>query len=136
MSISHFSLFVFRVDYFDMAGQDQSVSQGDQVVNEKSAYATKKFRLEGVAIYSDEFSSNEKTQSRSYCSLSESASSSTSSIDATDKISEQKASCSLILCGKLSGRHEVAMRYKQCDNLAGPKVRLFFRDFENMFAIF
>lgn len=108
-----------------MAGLDQSIPQGDRVVNEKSAYATKKFRLEGVAIYSDEFSANEKTQARSYCSSSESvSSSSSSSMDAScDKVLEQKSSSGLILCGKLSGRHEVAMRYKQCDTLTGPKVR-------------
>lgn len=108
-----------------MAGLDQSVPQGDQIVNEKSAYATKKFRLEGVSIYSDEFASHEKTQSRSYCSSSsESMSSSTSSVDESrDKVIDPKTSSSVILCGKLSGRHEIAMRYKQSDSLAGPKVR-------------
>ena len=108
-----------------MAGLDQSIPQGDQVVNEKSAYATKKFRLEGVSIYSDEFASNEKTQSRS-CYSSESASSSSDSFLEANRnskiLEQQKDFDSLILCGKLSGRHEIAMRYKQCDTLSGPKV--------------
>ncbi len=110
-----------------MAGLDQSIPQSDQTVNEKSAYATKKFRLEGVSIYSDEFASNEKTQSRSCYSSGSASSSSDSFLEAnhTSKILEQqKASDSLILCGKLSGRHEIAMRYKQCDTLPGPKVPL------------
>ena len=102
-----------------MAGLEQTNSQGEHI-NEKSAYATKKFRLEGVTIYSDEFPANEKTQSRSCCSSSESVSSSNSSDSNCDV--EQKTSSSLILCGKLSGRHEIAMRYKQSENLPGPKV--------------
>ncbi len=107
-----------------MAGLDQSISKGEQIVNEKSAYATKKFRLEGVSIYSDEFAANEKTQSRSYCS-SESASNSDSFSESkqSNKSQEQiKVSDTTILCGKLSGRHEIAVRYKQCDTLPGPKV--------------
>lgn len=105
-----------------MAGLEQSNLQGDQIVNEKSAYATKKFRLEGVTIYSDEFPADEKTQSRSSCSSSESLSSSNSSSE-PNLDSEKKTPTSVILCGKLSGRHEIAMRYKQSENLPGPKVR-------------
>ncbi len=114
-----------RVDYYDMAGLDQSISKGDQIVNEKSAYATKKFRMEGVSIYSDEFAANEKTQSRSYCCSSESASNSDSFSESnqSSKSKEQiKVTDTTILCGKLSGRHEIAVRYKQCDTLPGPKV--------------
>lgn len=109
-----------------MAGLDQSIPKGEQIVNEKSAYATKKFRLEGVSIYSDEFAANEKTQSRSFCN-SESASSSDSFSESNknNKSQEQiKISDTPILCGKLSGRHEIAVRYKQCDTLPGPKVWL------------
>ena len=113
-----------RVDYFDMAGQDQSIPQGDQIINEKSAYATKKFRLEGVSMYTDEFPSVDKTQSRScYSSSSESATSDgILNTNLEKNLVEPKVTDGLILCAKLSGRHEIAVRFKQCDTLAGPKV--------------
>lgn len=105
-----------------MAGQDQNVPNGHQIVNEKSAYATKKFRLEGVSIYSDEFAANQKTQSRSCSTDNSSSSGSFPESDYDIKTPDQKFSDNLILCGKLSGRHEIAIRYKQCENLLGPKV--------------
>lgn len=100
---------------------------GQQIVNEKSAYTTKKLRLEGVSIYSDEFAADHKMQSRS-CSPSDSSSSSSSfpETEFDGKTLEQKATDSLILCGELNGRHEIAIRYKQCETLPGPKVKLTF----------
>ncbi|XP_045024451.1 autophagy-related protein 2 homolog A isoform X1 [Daphnia magna] len=117
-------IHVKRMDYFDMAGQDQNVPNGHQIVNEKSAYATKKFRLEGVSIYSDEFAANQKTQSRSCSTDNSSSSGSFPESDYDIKTPDQKFSDNLILCGKLSGRHEIAIRYKQCENLLGPKMEL------------
>ncbi len=117
-----FSMPRDRVDYYDMAGLNEGNSQGDQGMNEKSAYATKKFALEGVTLFSDEFASNEKTQSRSCSSVSESyLAGSGQSLERQNSLGLD----SLVLCGKLTGRHEVTIRIKQCDTLPGPKVDYF-----------
>ena len=108
---------MFRFDYYDLAGLDQT-SPGDGI-KEKSAYTTKKFCLEGVSLYSDEFASSEKTLSRS-CSSSGDPPGSDDSFQ--EKNQDKENNNNVILCGKLSGRHEVVVRCKQCDTISGPKV--------------
>jgi len=93
------------------------IFKGD--IKEKSAYATKKFCLEGVTLYADEFASTEKTLSRS-CSTDPSLSD--DALDENYTPNKRKDSDDMILCGKLSGRHEVVVRFKQCDTISGPKV--------------
>jgi len=107
-----------KFDYYDLAGLDQ-LPQGD--IKEKSAYATKKFCLEGVTLYADEFASSEKTLSRS-CSTDPSLSDDT--LDEKCAPNKGKENDDIILCGKLSGRHEVVVRFKQCDTISGPKIEL------------
>lgn len=88
-------------------------------MKEKSAYATKKFCLEGVTLYADEFASSEKTLSRS-CSTDPSVSD--DNFEDNHTPNKGKEIDDIILCGKLSGRHEVVVRFKQCDSISGPKV--------------
>ena len=104
----------------DLAGLDQS---GEQNIHEKLAYATKKFYLEGVTLHSDEFTSAERTLSRS-CSSSGDASTLINR-DHSPTTNGEKEGNNLVLCGKLSGRHEIAVRLKQCDTIPGPKVYQF-----------
>ena len=115
-----------RIDYFDLAGLDPSAGAGDANVNERSAYSTKKFSLEGVTVYSDEFAVADKTMSRSSSPSSGDGSSSVSDSlppDGSCHKKLEKGFTNLVLCGKLSGRHEASVRLKQCETLAGPKVR-------------
>ena len=101
-------------------------SGGDHALNEKSSYATKKFCLEGISLYSDEFISAEKPFWRSCSSSSDTPTLETKLEDSSDQKNMPKGNKNLVLCGKLSGRHEVAVRFKQCDTISGPKVCSFY----------
>lgn len=67
------------MDYFDEAGTDlpaPSTSDVQQQANklyQVAAFTTKKFYLEGVTLYTDEFPSRARTFSRSVMSLSASS---------------------------------------------------------------
>ena len=77
--------------------------------------------MEGVTLYFDEFPSTEKTESRSCTSSAgESLLSSGTSLDRSN--SPESPLDGLIMCGKLTGRHEITIRLKQSDTLSGPKV--------------
>lgn len=74
-------LFVFNsVDYFDEAGTDPPNStpgetylqQGNKVY-QVAAFSARKFYLEGITMYTDEFPSRARTFSRSVMSLSSSS---------------------------------------------------------------
>lgn len=73
--------------------------------------------VQGVSLYSDEFPSLVKTPSQSRYfpgDVSEFHSD-------NDKKKEEKVD-NLVIFGKLSGRHEITIRFKQCDSIIGPKV--------------
>jgi hypothetical protein len=74
-------LFVCNsVDYFDEAGTDPPnpipgeayLQQGNKMYH-VAAFSTRKFYLEGVTMYTDEFPSHARTFSRSVMSLSSSS---------------------------------------------------------------
>jgi len=54
-----------RIDYFDLAGLETEPADPNVAASERSAYATKKFSLEGVALHTDEFSAADRTLCRS-----------------------------------------------------------------------
>jgi hypothetical protein len=62
------------VDYFDEAGRDppNSTQQGNKVY-QVAAFTARKFYLEGITMYTDEFPSRARTISRSVMSLSSSS---------------------------------------------------------------
>lgn len=75
--------------------------------------------LQGVSLYSDEFLSLDKTPSQSRFSP-DNVSEYDDALD-TDMKKEERSD-SLVIFGKLSGRHEITIRFKQCDSIIGPKV--------------
>lgn len=96
------------MDYFDEAGVEapQDVKQDFHL----PAFSTKKLYLEGITLYSDEFPiNNQKNTSENE--------------NSDDKSSEQDYETNNILIGRLAGRQEITMKFKQ-EGIAGPKVEL------------
>lgn len=92
------------MDYFDEAGVEapQDMRQDFHL----PAFSTKKLYLEGITLYSDEFPVNVKN---------------TSENENSDDIQESESNN--ILLGRLAGRQEITMKFKQ-EGIVGPKVEL------------
>ncbi|XP_021929227.1 autophagy-related protein 2 homolog B-like isoform X2 [Zootermopsis nevadensis] len=150
-----------NMDYFDEAGTDPPNStpgeaylqQGNKTY-QVAAFTARKFCLEGITMYTDEFPSRARTFSRSVTSLSNSStpdsknsdsnfgtapvtpasqSPSTSHIasvqesvinEKTSHYSNLSLEPDPILFGKLSGRQEFRLKLKQGEGVQGPKVDL------------
>ncbi|GFG37838.1 hypothetical protein Cfor_03151 [Coptotermes formosanus] len=150
-----------NVDYSDEAGTDppnstpsetylQQGNKGYQV----AAFTARKFCLEGITMYTDEFPSRARTFSRSVMSLSSSSTPDSKNSDSNfgtapvtpasqspssshiasmqesvinDKTSHH-SNLSLepdpILFGKLAGRQDIRLKLKQSEGVLGPKVDL------------
>lgn len=74
------TLLFVSVDYFDEAGTDppnpaagEPYSQPGNRMYHVAAFSTRKFYLEGITLYTDEFPSRARTFSRSVMSLSSSS---------------------------------------------------------------
>lgn len=154
-------LRIKNVDYFDEAGTDPPNStpgetyfqQGNKVY-QVAAFTARKFYLEGITMYTDEFPSRARTFSRSVMSLSSSSTPDSKNSDSNfgtapvtpasqspssshiasmqesvinDKTSHH-SNLSLepdpILFGKLAGRQEIRLKLKQSEGVLGPKVDL------------
>ncbi|XP_069689778.1 autophagy-related protein 2 homolog B isoform X2 [Periplaneta americana] len=149
------------VDYCDEAGTDppnapsgESYLQPGSKVYQVAAFTTKKFYLEGVTMYTDEFPSRARTFSRSVMSLSSSSTPDSKNSDSNfgtapvtpasqspstshiasfqesvlNEKTSHRSNLSLepdpILFGKLAGRQEVRLKLKQSEGVLGPKVDL------------
>lgn len=109
-----------------MAGLEQTGVSGQPTMIERTSYATKKFMMEGVTIYTDEFSmDSESSMPNSSHQEADLFKSTTQSF--SDSSSEDAAvNETLILCGKLYGRHELSVHMKISDIVLGPKVLIDF----------
>lgn len=137
------------IDYLDEAGSDPPNVQDVQAVpgeNSKAyhiaAFTTKKFCLEGVTIYTDEFPSKARTFSKSVMSMSTGSTPDSKTSETAFATAPASPSQSMmgglpnppapnlslepdpILFGKLAGRHELRIKIKQGDGVVGPKVDL------------
>lgn len=99
-----------------MAGLEQNGAPDQPSMIERTSYATKKFLLEGVTVYTDEFLANSGTM--------QSSSHQDEDPPTSDSSCEDGKSDTLILCGKLNGRHEISIHMKLSDVVAGPKVNI------------
>ncbi|KAE8748880.1 hypothetical protein FOCC_FOCC004474 [Frankliniella occidentalis] len=135
------------IDYLDEAGADPP-KDSEAVPGETgkayhiAAFTTKKFCLEGVTIYTDEFPSQARTFSRSVMSMSTGSTPDSKHSDTAFATAPASPSQSFagglssstapnlslepdpILFGKLSGRHELRIKLKQGEGVVGPKVDL------------
>lgn len=95
------------MDYFDEAGVDvrQDIKEDFQL----PAFSTKKLYLEGITLYSDEFPVNVKNTSENE--------------NSDDKSNNSDYESNNILLGRLAGRQEITMKFKQ-EGIVGPKVEL------------
>lgn len=97
-----------------MAGLEQNSAPGQPNMIERTSYATKKFMLEGVTFYTDEFSADSDT-------MGNSSHQETNNIE-PDSSDDAQMNETLILCGKLYGRHEISIHMKLSDVVLGPKA--------------
>lgn len=133
-------LRIRNLEYSDEAGSDPSNVNLDPNLQSKGyvipAFMTKKFYLEGVTIFTDEFPSTARTSSRSRCSTPDSKNSDAQysspqlspnqSLDAggeCDAHNLPTSAKSPIIIAKISGRQELRLKVKQGEVL-GPKVEL------------
>ncbi|XP_066992632.2 autophagy-related protein 2 homolog A [Anabrus simplex] len=143
-------LRIKNMDYFDEAGTDPPVPPDGDIllqqankVYQVAAFTTKKFHLEGVTLYTDEFPSQARTFSRSVMSMSSSSTPESKNSECgfgTAPVTPNSASpgsphqdstpsnLSLepdpVLFGKLAGRQELRVKLKQTEGVHGPKVNL------------
>ncbi|XP_071454260.1 autophagy-related protein 2 homolog A [Hetaerina americana] len=134
-------LKIKNMDYFDEAGLDSNGTSipGDppqqQKVFEVAAFTCKKFCMEGVALYTDEFPFHARTFSRSLMSTSGSGSTSesknsedTSPMSPLEEAASKPPSGSTtpdpVAFAKLHGRQEFRVKMKQNECIQGPKVDL------------
>uniref|UniRef100_A0A8D8U0S0 Autophagy-related protein 2 n=3 Tax=Cacopsylla melanoneura TaxID=428564 RepID=A0A8D8U0S0_9HEMI len=124
-----------NMDYCDEAGCDiESSGGGDSTptspIGGEAAFAIKKFHLDGVSLYTDEFPTSARTMSRPLLmSLSQEAqqdearpgSSPSKDFPSPD---ENKKPFEPVLFGKLVGRQELRVKVKQSEVVPGPKVDL------------
>ncbi|XP_059486897.1 autophagy-related protein 2 homolog A [Neocloeon triangulifer] len=95
---------VNEMTYLDEAGLDTPAESEESEKYQISAFSTKKFSLEGISLYTDEF----------YLPSME-----TSVWEAQDETEHN-----LILAAKLSARQEIRLKMKASDNISGAKVTL------------
>lgn len=143
-----------KIDYFDEAGLGKTPTQeAGKNIFEPSAFATKKFHIEGVTMYTDEFLSKNKAMAKSVIPTTDSNSSPESgggskvsgsgsgdsfktadTSPAEDKQFEYNHENTVrklitnipmepILFAKLTGSQEISLKLKQAD-VMGPKVDL------------
>lgn len=136
------------IDYLDEAGADPPAPEVEVTGGETgrayhiAAFTTKKFCLEGVTIYTDEFPSQARTFSRSVMSMSTGSTPDSKNSDTAFATAPASPSQSVagglsgsaapnlslepdpILFGKLAGRHELRIKIKQGEGVTGPKVDL------------
>nr|CAD7441323.1 unnamed protein product [Timema bartmani] len=133
------------LDYFDEAGADPpapstpeaQLQQGNKMY-QVAAFTTKKFYLNGITLYTDEFPSKARTFSRSVMTMSSSSTPDSKNFDNANTAPVTPSSSSPpsdsqphsnlsteanpILFGKLNGCQEVRLRLKQSEVVVGPKV--------------
>ncbi|XP_029036559.2 autophagy-related protein 2 homolog B [Osmia bicornis bicornis] len=134
-----------NLEYSDEAGLDPSNTSLDPSQSTKgyiiSAFATKRFYLEGVTFHTDEFPSRARTFSRSIITTSRGSTPDSKNSDGQfssaqispnqnmqtppdgnfiNNLSESKP----IIFAKLAGRQEIRLKLKQGEGVSGPKVEL------------
>ncbi|XP_046401930.1 autophagy-related protein 2 homolog B isoform X2 [Ischnura elegans] len=131
-----------NMDYFDEAGLDtegppepSDPSQQQQKIFEVAAFTSKKFCMEGVTLFTDEFPFHARTFSRSLMSTSgsgstlesknsEDVSPVTPSEEGVPKASNLTTTPYPVVFAQLHGRQEFRVKMKQNESIQGPKVDL------------
>ncbi|XP_012255190.2 autophagy-related protein 2 homolog A [Athalia rosae] len=134
-----------NLEYSDEAGSDPGSSTLDPNLTNKgyvvSAFATKKFYLEGVTFHTDEFPSRARTFSRSVMTASRGSTPDSKNSDSQFSSAQISPTQNMqtppernminnlsesdpIMFGKLAGRQEVRLKIKQGDGVLGPKVEI------------
>ncbi|XP_020295971.1 autophagy-related protein 2 homolog B isoform X2 [Pseudomyrmex gracilis] len=138
-------MWIKNLEYSDEAGLDSNKTFLNPDESPKSyivsAFSTKRFCMEGVTFYTDEFPSCARTFSKSVvtstCSTPDSKNSDSLFISAQmsptqsmvqTPLEGSTVNCSnesnLIMFAKLAGRQEVRLKMKQGEVVSGPKVEL------------
>nr|XP_018917848.1 PREDICTED: autophagy-related protein 2 homolog B isoform X1 [Bemisia tabaci] len=130
-------LRIKHLGYMDQAGSEPEMPPSSESLHQSApAFSVKKFCLEGVSLYTDEFPASARTVSRSLISESpfsnkmaasfmESETSTYESAHSEDVSSKESAYVpNPILVGKLTGRQEVRLKLKQGEMVLEPKVDL------------
>ncbi|XP_063242394.1 autophagy-related protein 2 homolog A [Bacillus rossius redtenbacheri] len=110
-----------NIDYLDEAGMDPPEPPASDAARlfHVPAFSTKKFCLEGVSLFTDEFPAHARTFCRSVDTSADSSPDGKTGAG-TDPGWEARP----VLCGKLAGRQELRVRLRQGEGVAGPKVDL------------
>ncbi|KZC06215.1 Autophagy-related protein 2 like protein B [Dufourea novaeangliae] len=134
-----------NLEYSDEAGLDPSSTSLDPSQSTKgyivSAFTTKRFYLEGVMFYTDEFPSRARTFSRSIITTSRGSTPDSKNSDgqfssaqisptqnaqtpSDGNILNNLNESNPIMFAKLAGRQEIRLKLKQGEGVSGPKVAL------------
>ncbi|XP_031843330.1 autophagy-related 2 [Nomia melanderi] len=134
-----------NLGYSDEAGLDPSSTSLDPSQSTKSyivsAFTTKRFCLEGVTFYTDEFPSRARTFSRSLITTSRGSTPDSKNSDGQfssaqispvqnnqtppeGNILNNLSGSNPIMFAKLAGRQEIRLKLKQGEGVSGPKVEL------------
>ncbi|KAI5741739.1 hypothetical protein M8J76_016678 [Diaphorina citri] len=120
-------IHVKNMDYCDEAGCDISSGHVGESTpgspNGESAFAIKKFHLDGVSLSTDEFPTSARTVSRSLMlSTSLEGQDESGSSSPSKDYPEDRRTYEPVLFGKLVGRQELRVKVKQSEGIPGPKV--------------
>ncbi|XP_076284575.1 autophagy-related 2 isoform X1 [Lasioglossum baleicum] len=138
-------MYIKNLEYSDEAGLDPSSTSIDPSQATKSyivsAFTTKRFYVEGVSFYTDEFPSRARTFSRSLIATSRGSTPDSKNSDGQfssaqispvqntqtppeGNILNNLSGSNPIMFAKLAGRQEIRLKLKQGEGVSGPKVEL------------